>query len=220
MKIVIQIVLWAVIGFLGYLLFNSIYGPIKFNKVKEARYLNVIESLKDIRSAQLAHQQITGTFADDFNSLIKFVDTAEFAITQRRDTSYADVEKNKAFGLTEGYFIEKTLIDTLSYKSVKDSLFKGSSKDRYKTMMNVPVKGIDAQFELKAGTLEKNGLKLSVFEVKIAKNVILSDQPKDEVIQENEVRSVEAVNGRYISVGSMTEVNTNGNWPKLYDTKQ
>jgi len=220
MKIVIQIVLWAVIVFLGYLLFNSIYGPIQFNKVKEARYLKVIESLKDIRSAQLAHQQITGTFADDFNSLIQFVDTAEFAITQRRDTSYADVEKNKAFGLTEGYFIEKNLIDTLSYKSVKDSLFKGPNKDRYKTMMNVPVKGIDAQFELKAGTLEKNGLTLSVFEAKVAKNVILSDQPKDEVIQENQVISVEAVNGRYISVGSMTEVNTNGNWPKLYDTKQ
>ena len=201
---------------LGYLLFNSIYGPIQFNKVKEARYAKVIENLKDIRAAQLAHQEVTGKFAGDFPSLIAFIDTAEFAITQRRDTSYPDVEKNRAFGLTEGYFINETLIDTLDFKGVKDSLFNDS--DRYKTMMNVPVEGISEQFELKAGELEKNDLKLAVFEAKVAKSVILHDQDQDLLAQENQVVSVDQVNGEYIIVGSMDEVNTNGNWPKNYDS--
>ena len=216
MKLVIQLVLWAIIGLLGYLLFNSIYGPIQFNKVKEARYAQVIESLRDIRAAQLAHQEITGKFANDFPGLVRFVDTAQFAITQRRDTSYADVEKNKAFGLDEGYFIEETLIDTLGFASVKDSLFKGS--DRYKTMSTVPVEGINAEFEMQSGTIEKNDLKLAVFEAKVAKNVILADLDKDLLIQENQVVSVDGVNGSHIKVGSMNEVNTNGNWPKNYDT--
>lgn len=217
MKIVIQLVLWAIIGLLGYLLFNSIYGPIQFNKVKEARYAQVIESLRDIRAAQLAHQEVTGQFAKDFNSLVSFVDTADYAITQRRDTSYADVEKNKAFGIDEGYFIEETLIDTLGFMSVKDSLFKGS--DRYKNMAKVPIEGVDAKFEMSAGIIEKNDLKLPVFEAKVAKNVLLADQDKDLLTQENQVVSVDGVNGTHIKVGSMTEVNTNGNWPKNYDTK-
>ncbi|WP_374959656.1 hypothetical protein [Gilvibacter sp.] len=216
MKIVIQLVLWAIIGLLGYLLFKSIYGPIQFNQVKEKRYAKVIDNLKDIRSAQLAHQEVTGVFAKDFDGLVAFVDTAEFAITQRRDTIYDDVEKNKAFGITEGYFIEETLIDTIGYKSVRDSLFKDS--DRYKTMMNIPITGVDAKFEMDAGMIESGDFKLPVFEAKVAKNVILSDQDPDLLAQENQIVSVEDINGSHIIVGSMTEVNTNGNWPKNYDT--
>ena len=216
MKIVIQLVLWAIIGLLGYLLFKSIYGPIQFNQVKEKRYAKVIDNLKDIRSAQLAHQEVTGVFAKDFDALVAFVDTAEFAITQRRDTIYDDVEKNRAFGITEGYFIEETLIDTIGYKSVRDSLFKDS--DRYKTMMNIPITGVDAKFEMDAGMIESGDFKLPVFEAKVAKNVILSDQDPDLLAQENQIVSVEDINGSQNIVGSMTEVNTNGNWPKNYDT--
>jgi hypothetical protein len=106
------------------------------------------------------------------------------------------------------------VIDTLGYKSVKDSLFKGS--DRYKTMMNVPIEGVDEQFKLSAGKIEKSGTQIPVFEAKIAKEVILYDQDKDLVNQENEVVSVDNVNGPFISVGSMEEVNTSGNWPTTY----
>jgi len=38
------------------------------------------------------------------------------------------------------------------------------------------------------------------------------------IAQEKQVNSVDGVNGPFIKVGSMDEVNTSGNWPKLYDT--
>ena len=62
MKLVIQLLLWAVIIFLGYMLYNSISGPIKFNEIKEARYAKVIKGLKDIKAAELAHREITGKY--------------------------------------------------------------------------------------------------------------------------------------------------------------
>lgn len=220
MKIVIQIVLWLLIIFLGYKLWNSIAGPIEFNKIKEARYTKVISNLKDIKAAQLAHQEIVGGFAGDFNSLVQFIDTAQFAITERRDTSYADVAKNRAYGLdaqTGGYYIETIVIDTLDFTPIRDSLYAGTN--RYKTMMNVPVEEANgATFELKAGKLEKSGTTYSVFEAKIAKSAILADQNKDLVNQESQIISVDGVNGKYIKVGSMDEVDTSGNWPKLYDS--
>ena len=45
---------------------------------------------------------------------------------------------------------------------------------------------------------------------------------KDLLFQEKQVVSVEGVDGPFLSVGSMQEVNTTGNWPKTYDsnTKQ
>lgn len=217
MKLVIQIVLWIVIVFLGWKLWSSIMGPVEFNKVKEARYAKVIKSLKDVQAAELAHKEITGSFTGDWDSLISFIDTAKFAITQRRDTSFADVAKNKAFGIESGYFIEKSLIDTLSFMPVKDSLFKNS--DRYKTMMNVPVEGVDAKFDLKAGKIVKNDASYSVFEAKVSKDVILGDLDKDLLIQEKQIQSVDGVNGPEIKVGSMEDVNTAGNWPKIYDSE-
>ena len=212
MKLVIQLVLWIVIIFLGYLVFNSVYEPIQFNKVKEARYAKVISNLKDIREAELAHRTVTGKFEGDWNNLVRFIDTAQFTLTQRRDTTVMDEEYRKVYGVDKRK--EIVVIDTLGYKSVKDSLFGGS--DRYKTMMNIPIDGVDEKFELKAGTVVKNDTRIPVFEAKVAKKVILYDQPKDLVLQENEVVSVDNVNGPFISVGSMEDVNTSGNWPKVY----
>lgn len=216
MKLVIQLVLWVVIGVLGYLLYTSISGPIEFNKIKDARYAKVIKNLKDIKAAQLAHQEITGSFTGSFDSLVRFIDTAQFAIVQRRDTSYADVAKNKAFGINEGYYIEEIVLDTLGFTPVKDSLYQGT--DRYKTMMNIPVEGVDAQFEMRAGKLNKSGTFYSVFEVRASKDIILGDLDKDLLAQEKQVVSVDGVNGKYVKVGSMDEVDTSGNWPKIYDS--
>ncbi len=215
MKLVIQIVLWIVIIFLGWKLWNSVMGPVEFNKIKEARYVKVIQNLKDIQAAELAHKEITGSFTGDWDSLINFIDTAKFAITQRRDTSYADVAKNKAFGINEGYFIERSLIDTLGFTPVKDSLYGNTG--RYKTMMNVPVEGVDAKFDLKAGKITKNDATYSVFEAKVSKKVVLGDLDKDLLAQEMQVQSVDGVNGPDIKVGSLEDVNTSGNWPKIYD---
>lgn len=208
MRFVIQILLWLVIIFLAYLTFNAVYEPIQFNKIKEKRYTKVIKNLKDIRSAELAYQEVTGKFSGNWDSLVKFIDTAEFAITQRRDTTLLDEEYKKTYGVDQ--YIEKVIVDTLGFVPIKDSLFKGN-EERYRTMMNVPIEDVDEKFELRAGTITKGENKIPVFEARVAKAVVLSDQDRTLVLQENEVQSVDDVNGRYISVGSMTEVSTSGN---------
>ncbi|WP_396600985.1 hypothetical protein [Algibacter sp. R77976] len=212
LKPVLHIVLWLLIGYLGYQTYNSIYEPIKFNKEKNRRYARVIESLKDIRDSQLAHRQVTGKFAGNFESLIKFIDTAEYTLIQRRDSSIIDVELTRRYGVDTTKDI--VIIDTLGTVSVKDSLFKTSN--RYKTMMNVPVGEPGAKFEMKSGFLEQNKLNIPVFEALVKKNVILSDQDKDLLAQENQVISVDGVNGDALKVGSLDEVKTGGNWPKTY----
>jgi len=63
MKLVLQLVLWVVIAFLGYLLFNSIWGEVKFNETKRERYVKVIKNMRDIRKAELAHKTVTGKTA-------------------------------------------------------------------------------------------------------------------------------------------------------------
>ena len=212
---IILIALWAIIGYLAYINIMSIYEPMQFSKVKDKRYAQVIENLKDLRHAQLAHRQVTGKFEKDFDKLVKFIDTAQFTITQRRDTSVVDKELTKRYG---GVTTFKTLIliDTLDFVPVKDSLFKGS--DRYKTMINLPEGAGEpgSKFKMNAGLVQRNNVNVPVFEIIVDKAIVLFDQNKDLITQEKEVVSVDGVNGPSIKVGSMDEVNTNGNWPKVY----
>jgi hypothetical protein len=216
-KPILTLALWGLIALVGYNTFMSVYGEIKFNQLKEKRYKVVIESLKDIRDAQLAHRTVTGKFANNFDNLVKFIDTAQYTITQRRDSTVLDVEATRRFGGVETTK-EIIIIDTLGFASVKDSLFGADT--RYKTMMNVPVGKEGAKFVMKAGMLEENDSKIPVFEAKVDKAVILDGQNKDFIIVENQTVSVDGVNGSVLKVGSMEEVNTTGNWPKNFSKDQ
>ena len=206
--------LWVLILVFASLLFKSIYNEIKFDEVKNARYQVVIKNLKDIRDTQLAHRTVKGVFQDNWDSLVKFVEIDSFTITQRRDSSVLDKEMTKRYGGVKTYK-DIVIVDTLGLVSVKDSLF--GFDDRYLRMMNVPFsKNDQTKFELKAGFLNQNGIDLPVFEAFVRKRVILHDQSLNLVLKENQVQSVDGVNGPTLKIGSMNEVNTNGNWPKNY----
>ncbi len=214
MKIAIQAVLWVLCAVLSYQIYDSINGPINFNKTKNERYAQVINRLKTIRKAQIAHKDVKGFYANNFDSLISFVETGIFTLIEKRDSSYLEYDRTYRIDMLR----EVIVVDTLGTVAVLDSLFKNDKS--YKIMSQVPVEGIDAQFALKADIINKNGYRVPVFEVKVSKNVVLHDQNKDLLKQENETVSVDGVNGSEIILGSLSEVSTNGNWPTIFDAKQ
>ena len=212
MKIAAQAILWVLIVFFSYKIYDSINGPINFNKTKNERYAQVIDRLKDIRKAQIAHKDVKGVFANNFDSLVAFVDTGIFTLIQKRDSSYLEYDKTYRIDMLK----EVVVIDTLGTVGVRDSLF-GTTED-YRKMAYVPIEGVeDKTFDIKAEIIEKNGYRVPVFEVKVAKEVVLFDQDADLVKQENETISVDGVNGPAIILGSLTDVSTNGNWPTIFD---
>ncbi|MDA7765224.1 hypothetical protein OAI68_00280 [Flavobacteriaceae bacterium] len=215
MKIGIQILLWVASIFFAYKIYDSINGPIKFNEEKNVRYAKVINRLKDIRTAQIAHRDVKGVFSNNFDSLIKFIDEGQFTLIEKRDSSFLEYDRTYRIDMLR----EIIVIDTLGTVPVKDSLF-GTSLS-YKNMAFIPIEGVDDQkFEIAAKVIDKNGYKVPVFEVKVKKNVILFDQNKDLIKQENETIAVDGVNGPEIILGSLSNVSTNGNWPTIFDAKQ
>ena len=198
---------------LVYLIYNAIDAPIEFNKVKNERYLKVIERLKDIRNSQIAYKSVNGIYSDNFDSLISFIDSAQFTIVEKRDSSYMQYDRVYRIDMLR----EVIVVDTLGFVSVKDSLFKDN--EVYKEMAYVPIKGVNEKFIIKADVIDKNGYNVPVFEVRVSKDLILSDQNKDLVTQEKEMISVDGVNGPFLILGSMTDVSTNGNWPTTFDVE-
>jgi hypothetical protein len=206
LKPVLSVVLWVVIVFFAYKIYNSIMEPIKFNNEKKERYAKVINNLKIIRDAEIAYAEVNRRFTANYNDLISFIDTAQFAVTEVKNIVVTEQRGRITVD------VEKRIVDTVGFEPVINS-FKGRD---YKNMMNVP--GTDAKFELKTGTVEKvQGVQASVFEAKIDKAVVLEGLNKDLIRQEKEALGGINVPGEYIAVGSLEEVNSNGNWPPFYD---
>lgn len=214
MKLGIQAVLWILAIFFSYKIYDSINGPINFNKTKNERYSVVINKLKLIRKAQIAHKDVNGIYSNNFDSLVKFIDDGIFTLIEKRDSSYMEYDRTYRIDMLR----EVVVVDTLGFVPVKDSLFKDSNA--YKKFANVPIEGVEAKFDINADIIDKNGYRVPVFEVKVAKDVILHDQDKDLIKIENETVSVDGVNGPSIILGSLTEVSTNGNWPTIFDAVQ
>ena len=212
-KRALELFLWALSIFFASQIYSSINGPIKFNQVKNDRYTQVIDRLKDIRTAQIAHKDVNGFYANNFDSLVSFIDNGIFTVIEKRDSSYLEYNRTYRIDMLK----EVEIVDTLGFVSVKDSLF--GENESYKMMAKIPIEGTDSEFSIKADIIDKNGYQVPVFEVKVKKDIVLFDQNKDLLDQENKVISVDGVNGPEIILGSMSDVSTSGNWPTIFDAK-
>jgi len=73
MKTTIKILLYIAIVVLAYLCFMSILTPIKFEKVRAEREKLVIQSLTNLRIAEIEHKDQKGYYTASLDSLINFI---------------------------------------------------------------------------------------------------------------------------------------------------
>ena len=204
---ILSILLLATAGYLLFLINNSIMEPLRFNKEKQVRYTEVIKNLKVIRDAQVAHKTVTGDYTKNGEDLIKFIDTAEFAITQTRNVV---VSERRGLITVD---VEKRVVDTIGHEPVR-AIFAGRG---YKNMLKV-ASNDKIKFIFSVDEIQKFGnLTEPVFEVKVDKKIVLEGMTDYLIRQELEAATGDEVRGEFISVGSLNEVSENGNWPPYYD---
>jgi hypothetical protein len=211
MKTAIQVVLLAAIIVLGYLLWESINKPIRFNREKDKREAATIQRLKDIRNAQLAYRAEYNRYTGDFDTLITFLKNDSFrvvkAIGSVPDSMIEELGRVKA----EREALRDGLIsrDTVRI-SVKDSLF--TSGFRIDSLRYVPFTS-GVEFELGAGLIETgSGVAVRVFEAKVPYDLLLNGLDRQLIINYKETR--EKITGYPgLKVGSLEEATNNaGNW--------
>ena len=205
-----SVVLLILAIFLGFKIYNGVMEPINFNKNKVKRYSKVVENLKIIRDAELKFFEATGNYTKNKTLLIKFIDSASLALTE---TNTIVETVNRGGGITDE--IEVRVIDTIGYEPV----LKYFENRDYKNMFQVPSLE-DVEYDLEIGTVEKvQGLIVPTFMSKTPKDALLKGMSASLVKQELEVMASDQIKGEYISVGSLNEVTTAGNWPPSYDKK-
>ena len=168
---------------------------IKYSIDEEARINaaedKVIEKLKMIRDAQIAFQSVNGEYANEWDSLLNFVENGNIFLIQRREET-----------VLLDYGAEETTLylDTLGSVTVIDSLF--SSIPNFKASNLIFVPGYEnVKFEIWASKIEKGGVEVDVVEVR-------NPKPFDP----NRKESNEANINKPLRFGSRTSITTAGNW--------
>ena len=211
MKKAIQIVLVLAIIFLAYKVYTSISTPIDFQKELNTRQDAVVESLKNIRKAQIAFKDVNGKYTANWDSLINFTKNGTLPLV-RKIGALTDAQLEE--GMTEAEALKQGIIirDTVRI-AVLDSLF-GKSFDVSK-LPYIPYTQNEKFFLGTNVITTASGVKVPVFEARAHNNQILSELKgtyDQEIINLNEKRRVD---GKYpgLKVGSLTETNNNaGNW--------
>ncbi len=211
-KAILHTVLIVVILVLGYMLWDSIMQPIRFQKQQEWRYSNVVQSLKNIRDAQVAYESVKGTYAGNFDTLEDFIKNGKLKIIKAIGDIPDSFFNKYPRKLAEQKAIEAGIVkrDTLLV-SCYDSLVKGYKLEEFRY---VPCLGAaKIPFELAMDTIETTSkAKIPVFEAKVHNNVYLNGLDHQEIVNMNDEAQTL---GRYpgLKVGSLVEFNNNaGNW--------
>ncbi|MEX6625674.1 hypothetical protein [Tenacibaculum salmonis] len=203
----VSILLLGATVFLTYKIYSGIMEPIHFAKEKEIRYAKVITNLKLIRDAEVKYIEVNRSYTDNKDSLVNFIEKGQLVLTQTTNVE-EKVDRGGGIFVT----VSKKQVDTIGTEPVS-KYFAG--KD-YKGMFKIP--GTDKEFKLATGKVEKvAGLFVPVFEVKADKKDILKGMSNSLVKQELEAKETDQIKGAFVSVGSLDDVTTGGNWPPSYD---
>lgn len=185
---------------LAYLVFDSIRQPVAFDNMRKEREVQVVQSLKDIRSTQTLFKQTYNRFTGDFDSLAEYIKNGQLPVVNivadPNDTTFT-----------------KTINDTVGFVSVYDSLFAKRDNFNINSLRVVPFSQGDV-FEMQAGYIMRGGLKVAVFEAKTPYKTYLWDLDQQRV---NNLRAEMEDLNKYpgLKVGSMDEPSLNGNWESL-----
>ena len=203
----------------GYLDYNSVDGELELRAAKEVHQIHVVQRLKDIRAAEIGFKKRYGRYCSDLDSLVNFVkyDSVMIPITKGEvptefTQQMADFLEVELFDL-----ITKGMNDSMAFRLaeldssfifVRDTFYLAAFPEIFKTdsmtlsmrkhelfidsLPYQPFKGGKVRFILNASTLESGGQRVPVFEA-------MEGEPFDD-------------KGDPLTVGSLSEPKTNGNW--------
>jgi hypothetical protein len=196
MKIAVNLLLVALIGFLAYLLYVNIEEPIKFMKVKTQRERAVVDKLMVIRQAQDYYRSITGSFADNFDTLAHVLSTKDFMIIN----VMGDPDD-------PNFDISQITYDTSYFPAIDSMNSMGINLD---SLRFVPFAPVGTEFEIQADTIEYQKTMVHVVEVGVIRSKFMGTYG-DVRFQKYDSRY--KPNAR-LKFGDMSTPNTAGNWER------
>ncbi|KAF0197072.1 MAG: hypothetical protein FD166_2031 [Bacteroidetes bacterium] len=194
---ILKIVLAVVVVVLGYLLYSSIMKPIRFQEELDARNLQIVNKLKDIRTAENFFKQFHNRYTSNYDSLFDFLKTGKIPVVKMvadpTDTTFT-----------------RSITDTIGFIPIADSLYSKRPDFKMEDMAIIPFSE-GRRFEIKTDKIDKGGVIVSVMEILVPYEYYLHDLDKQDVINLSErMKGINKFPG--LKMGSLTEASVDGNW--------
>ncbi|MAU37160.1 MAG: hypothetical protein CMD14_07305 [Flavobacteriales bacterium] len=193
---------------LFYLIYNSINSEVVFNKEAEIRIAENVQKLKDLRQLQIKYKQNKGQFANNFKSLIDFLEYDSIPIVRATgetpDSLINGVQISDELALELG-LISRDTAYVPAKENIFDETYMESRKNNFildlTNLINVPYS--NSTYNINAGQIEKGNVTVQVFEISANYRTVFKG-----LDAENKSYNLDEL----LKVGSMTEASLNGNW--------
>jgi hypothetical protein len=226
MKTIIKILLGVSILFLAYFAVMSIVTPIQFDEEKARREAIIIQSLIDLRNAEVEFKDQNGVYTDNYQDLFKFLRTAKKK-TVLKEGSLSD--KQLEAGLTEEAAAK--IVRSGNAKAIAENGLQNFRRDtayvpmiealypekytaeNIENIANVPFSE-NAKFKIEVNNtyMSSNGIKIPLFQASVLYEVYLYDLNRQEVLNKIDIQN-KLTKFPGLMVGSVSEPNNNaGNW--------
>lgn len=193
-KLLVQITLGIGAIVLAYFIYESIMGPVRFNKERDKREQAVIQRLKDIRESENMYNNIYGHYTASFDTLISFINEGQIPIIKLTARPGDSTFTNP-------------IIDTTGYTLVIDSIFNDRPDFKSENIRYIPYsdQGGEAleQFSLSCDVVNKGNVPVNVIEVSAANKQFLKGMNLKRY-------NIDLEDG--LRFGSMYDPTTDGNW--------
>ena len=209
MKKIAQIILAVVIVALVYVIYDQISTPIRFEQEMKAKKAQVIDRIKDIRTAQRAFKSKYQRFTGSFDTL------ASFILNDSLELERKIVDEDDSVGMAMLKKMNKKNVEKFTV-AVIDTIFspKRLSRQDVEDLRYIPTTDKQAQFIMEAGSAVASTVTVPIVECRAPYKMILDTVAyRQEII--NLIDDEENNFNRYAGVkfGSMEAANNEaGNW--------
>lgn len=209
MKKIAQIILAVVIVALVYVIYDQISTPIRFEQEMKAKKAQVIDRIKDIRTAQRAFKSKYQRFTGSFDTL------ASFILNDSLELERKIVDEDDSVAMAMLKKMNKKNVEKFTV-AVIDTIFspKRLSRQDVEDLRYIPTTDKQAQFIMEAGSAVASNVTVPIVECRAPYKLVLDTVAyRQEII--NLIDDEENNFNRYAGVkfGSMEAANNEaGNW--------
>ena len=209
MKKIAQIILAVVIVALVYVIYDQISTPIRFEQEMKAKKAQVIDRIKDIRTAQRAFKSKYQRFTGSFDTL------ASFILNDSLELERKIVDEDDSVAMAMLKKMNKKNVEKFTV-AVIDTIFspKRLSRQDVEDLRYIPTTDKQAQFIMEAGSAVASNVTVPIVEFRAPYKMFLDTVAyRQEII--NLIDDEENNFNRYAGVkfGSMEAANNEaGNW--------
>ena len=203
----LRIALGIITLILSYRIYRIIMQPIEFASIKEKRYEKITNRLEQLREAQLIFKSEYNQYANNFDDLVSFLQNAQESIIERKDSSFMRYDKVYQTDMLKDTIIYRIIGQTSARDKLISSnpeLFKGNfsvSDLRY-----IPFAKDSTEFSIATGHVDRNGVRVQVFEIKAPNTDFFHD------IYDDYKSLILGLRINALAIGSLTEPTLSGNW--------